>query len=42
MIESILTLVSSHDTCKTKGLEDRHITAYMYVLNVESEYCKIE
>lgn len=42
MIKSILTLVSSHDTCKTKGLEDRHITAYMYVLNVESEYSEIE
>lgn len=42
MIKSILTLVSGNEICKTKGLEDRHITAYMYVLNVESEYSEKE
>jgi hypothetical protein len=41
MIKSILTLVSGNEICKTKGLEDRNITAYMYVLNVESEYSKM-
>ncbi len=42
MIKSILTLVSSHDTCKTKRFENKIFQLYMYVLNVESEYSEIE